>query len=181
MEVLVKASMALAKSMNKLADSSLPERLVEIVKIHGGIAAASALIPIPGADIAASAVNIWTMYVRINKELDLPFSENILKSVAAGVATNLAASVAGLLVIGSAVKFFPGIGTVAGAALIAATAFSVTIVAGIVYMRALTAIYSMHSSGEISEASLKAAAEAAMKDKGEIKKLIKEMKSFYKK
>jgi len=63
----------------------------------------------------------------------------------------------------------------------AATAFGVTVVAGIVYMRALAAAHSLHSSGNISEDSLKKAVEAVLKDKNQIKNLIKEMRKTYKK
>ena len=65
--------------------------------------------------MAAAAINIWTMYARVNKELNLPFGDNIIKSLAAGVATNLAGALAGAVVVGSALKFLPGLGTICAA------------------------------------------------------------------
>src|SRR5262245_19571405 len=104
---LIRTAKELAEAMNRLADDNLPTQLDGIVNLHAGLAVASALIPIPGADMAAAAINIWTMYVRVNKELELPFGDNVMKSLAAGVATNLAGGLAGAVVVGSALKFLP--------------------------------------------------------------------------
>jgi uncharacterized protein (DUF697 family) len=180
MTQILEAALHLTKVMNKVADTALPEKLVGIVKLHAGLAVGSAFIPVPGADLAASAANIWTMYIRINKELDLPFSENLVKSIAAGVATNLGGAAAGFLVAGTAAKFLPGLGSAGGAVLMAATIFAITIVAGIVYMRALAAAHSLQGSGAISEDALRKAADAAMRDKDALKELIKQSRSEYK-
>lgn len=170
----------LVLAMNKSADANLDERIATIVKTHSALAVGSALIPVPGADIAAAAANVWTMYLRINSELDLPFKENMVKTVAAGVATNLGAAAAGLVVAGSALKLFPGIGTVPGMAIMAATIYGVTMVSGIVYLRALTALANRTNLNNVSEADLKAATEDVMRNKQEMKDLIKESRKSYK-
>jgi hypothetical protein len=50
---------------------------------------------VPGfGGLAAAGISarfIWTMYGRINSKIGLPFSENVVKSIATGIATNLAA------------------------------------------------------------------------------------------
>lgn len=176
---LMHAAVELAKAANEAADGFLPGKLAEIVKLHAGLAVGSALIPVPGADVAAATANIWAMYIRINRELDLPFSENVIKSVAAAVATNMGAN-AGLLLVGSALKWLPGIGTISGMALMGATIFGVTIAAGIVYMKALTLVLQRDDPASVSEADLKDAAATVMKDKAALKDIIKSAKKDYK-
>jgi uncharacterized protein (DUF697 family) len=177
---LIKAAMKLAQAADKIADQNLPEKLAEMVKLHAKIAVGSAFIPIPGADMAAAATNIWTMYVRINKELDLPFSENVIKSLAAGVATNVGSAAAGFIVVGSALKFIPGLGTVGGIALMAGTVYGVTIAAGIVYMNVIARLLEKQALENISEADLIAEAEREMQDKAALKDIIKSAKKDYK-
>lgn len=179
-EKVLEVAAKLVKAANKSADQYLPGKLAGVVKNHAALAVASALIPIPGADIAAAGANIWTMYIRINKELSVPFSENYLKSIAMGVATNLGAAVAGGLMFGSILKFIPGLGTVGGAAVMGGIIYGVTIASGIVYMKALTRILGS-SSTSFSESDLKNAVDQEMRSKGELKDIINEYKKSYKK
>lgn len=177
---LLKSAIELTQALNKAVDENLPERLAGIVKLHSGLAVGSAFVPIPGLDIAAAGANIWTMYVRINKELDLPFSENILRSIAAGVATNLAGGATVALVAGTVLKFLPGLGTLGGAAVMGTTIYAVTIGAGIVYMKAITKLLQSKRLGEVSEADLKAATDEVLRDKKTVDTIIKEGKEEYK-
>lgn len=178
---VLKAAAKLAKAANQLADEQLPGRLSGIVKLHSGIAVGASFIPVPGADLAAGIANIWAMYARINDELKMPFSENLLKSVAGGVATNLGAFYAGSLIIGGVFKLFPGLGTLAGAGVIAATIYGLTITSGIVYMHALAQLLEVKQEGEITEADMKRATETVLKDKEFIKSTAEEAKRSYKK
>jgi uncharacterized protein (DUF697 family) len=165
--------------MHKTADHQLPKRLAEIVKLHAGLAVGSAFIPVPGADLAATVANIWAMYARINHELGLKVSENVIKTVAGGVATNLAGAAAGLLVVGAAVKLFPGMGSLGGAALMAATVFGITIASGIIYMRVIAALHEANRSGSFTEEDFKRAAEVFTRDKDALKDMIKEGRKDY--
>lgn len=169
----------LVKVLDKVVDANLPDRLAGIVKLHAGLAVGSVLIPIPGADLAASAANVWTMYVRINKEIEVPFSENFLKSVATGVATNIGANAAVVMVLGSAFKFIPGLGSLGGAAVMAATIYGVTIAAGVVYMKAITMMLKSKGSGG-TESDLKDAVDEVMSDKNAVKNIFTEAKKDYK-
>lgn len=175
---LIKAAQELVRSMGAVADKHLPEKLAKIVKMHSMLAVGAAILPVPGADIAAATVNIWTMYWRINDELSLAFSRNLVKSIAIGVGTNIGGAVAGMVVLGSVFKFIPGIGTVAGAALIASTIYGITIVSGIVYMRAIAKV--LGSSAPLNEANVKQAAEDVLKDRHEVKRQVKEARDAYK-
>ncbi|MEZ4883553.1 MAG: hypothetical protein R3E32_02360 [Chitinophagales bacterium] len=93
---LINSAMKLSNAVSGFADNQLSEKLAGIVKLHSALAVASGFIPITGADIAAAATNIWTMYIRINNEVGIPFKENIIKSIGSAVATNLGAAVAAL-------------------------------------------------------------------------------------
>jgi uncharacterized protein (DUF697 family)/GTPase SAR1 family protein len=177
---LFQVAAELAKALNQQADESLPGKLAGIVKLHAGIAVGSAFIPVPGADMAAAAANIWTMYVRINKELELPFAENLIKSIATGIVTNLGAAAVATMVVGSVIKFVPGLGSVGGAAVMGATIYGVPVAAGIIYMKAISKLLSTEKSGQVNEENLKTAVDEIMKDKQSVQTILKTAKEGYK-
>ena len=177
---LLKSAIDLAKALSDAVDEKLPVKLAGIVKTHAALAVGSAFVPIPGADMAAAAANVWAMYVRINRELHLPFGDNVTKSIAAGAATNIGVAAARVLVIGSVIKFIPGIGSIGGAAIMGTTIYATTIAAGIVYMKAITKLLRSKKVGEFTEADLKAATDEVIKDKDDMKTIIKEGKEEYK-
>jgi hypothetical protein len=55
---LLKTAVELVEALNRMADKNLPKQLADLVKVHAAIAVGSALIPIPGVDVAATAANI---------------------------------------------------------------------------------------------------------------------------
>lgn len=177
---LLKSAVELTQALNKAVDENLPSKLGGIVKTHAAIAVGSAFVPIPGADVAAAAANVWAMYVRINKELDLPFGENVIKSIAVGAVTNIGVGTAGALVAGSIFKFVPGLGTISGAAVMATTIYAITIASGIVYMKAVTRLLKSKMKSEFTEADLRAATDEVLKDKDAMKTILKGGKEEYK-
>lgn len=133
---ILKVSLKLVELMNKQADHMLPHTIAKLVKTHSGLAVGSAWIPVPGLDVAAGAVNIWSMYGRINSNLGLSIKDNVLKTIASGVATNLASYVA-MSGVGSLVKAIPIFGQVGGAIAMSASLYAITISSGWVYLKAL--------------------------------------------
>ena len=176
---LLKSAIELAQTLNQAVDANLPTKLARIVKTHAGLAVGSALVPIPGVDMAAAVANIWAMYVRINKEINLPFRENIIKSIAAGVVTNLGRAGA-ILIVGSVVKVIPALGWFTGAVIMGTTIYAMTIAAGIVYMKGITRLLRSKRIGEVTEEDLKSATDEILKDKDHIKTIIEEGKVAYK-
>ena len=79
----------LAKDFYDKFDPFDDPELSNIIKQHALAATATAFIPVPGVDVAAIVANVWTMYVRINQEVGVSFSENVLKSIASGVIANV--------------------------------------------------------------------------------------------
>ncbi len=174
---LLEAAIDLLKLMDKTTDENLPKEIADVVKLHSKLAVGSAWIPVPGADMAAGAANIWSMYVRINKKLDIPFGENVMKSVGSGVATNLVSYLA-MSGLASAMKFIPGIGTLGGAALMSASLYAVTLASGWVYLKVLSALAEKKgTSFTISDVSK--AVNDMLKEKSVIKDFINAAKKKY--
>lgn len=175
---LYEAAVALVDALDKSAEKLLPQEIVDIVKLHSKLAVGSSLIPVPGVDVAAGAANIWGMYLRINSKVDLPVKENIVKTIGSGVATNLA-SYAAMVGVGSAIKAIPGLGTVAGTALIAASLYAITLCAGYVYLQALT-LLAQRNGKNFNPSDISDAINEVLKRKDIIKDFIKTAKKDYK-
>ena len=171
----------LCKAMNETVDEHMPEKLAGIVKTHSAIAVGTALVPIPIADVAAAVTNIWTMYVRINKEVNIPFAENALRSIALGVVTNIGAGLVAGVVLGTVAKFIPGLGTLGGTIVMGSTVYAVTLASSVIYMKALTKLLAakMKNNCEMTEKDLDAAVKETMKDKDLIKTVMAEAKAGY--
>lgn len=175
---LLHTAIELVEAMNKQAESMLPSEIVDVVKLHSGIAVGSAWIPLPGVDVAVGAGNIWSMYVRINKKIGLSIKDNVLKTIASGVLTNLAgyAAVTG---VASALKFIPGIGSVGGGVVLSASLYAITLCSGWVYLKALL-LLAKKNNGNINIGELGSAIKDIMKDEDTIKNFIDAAKDDYK-
>jgi uncharacterized protein (DUF697 family) len=163
---MTRAVTHLYKEVELFGDGPKARELSNIIKQHALAATGIALIPIPGADIAALLANTWTMYVRINSAVGVSFGENALKSIASGVLANLASAIPGLAVgalAGSVLKFLPGVGTIGGFAVGAAANVAVLYVAGKVYLKALEAL--LRSGRSLTEENIRQAARDVAADK----------------
>jgi len=174
---LVNLAANLCTAMDKEADKALPSEIAGVVKTHSKLAVGSAWIPIPGADVAAGATTIWTMYGRINGKIGLAVKDNVLKTIASGVATNLA-SYAAVSGVGSMLKFIPGIGTVGGALIMSATLYAVTMASGAVYLKALCAL-AQKQGPNIDLSQLGSEMKKILSDKTTLKAMIKDFKKDY--
>jgi len=135
------------EAMDKTADDNLPKDIADIVKFHakGATVAALASAWIPGAGGTAAVVTsagfIWTMYGRIGAKIDLPMSNNILKTIAFGAATNLVSGAIGFLLVSSAISFIPGLGSVGASIIMGGVCYALTLAAGYVYLKTMTALF----------------------------------------
>lgn len=176
---LLHAAHALVEALDKAADNALPQEIADVVKLHAKLAVGSAFIPVPGADIAAGATNIWTMYLRINGKIGMKFGESVLKTIASAVATNLA-SYAAVLAVGGALKFLPGIGSIGGALVMSTALYALTLTSGYIYLKALTAL--LKQDGIVNDDRLKESIDSFIKDsQAEIKSFMNEATKNYKK
>lgn len=105
------AAVIAARTVDRDLRASVPNDVVNCIYGFSAGAAALALTPIPGLDVALVTADVWTMYVRINKHLGISFSDNLMKSIGSAIMGNLTAN-AGQLLIGGALKLIPGLGTV---------------------------------------------------------------------
>ncbi len=175
---LYEAAEALVTVLDKTAEQLLPQEIVDVVKLHSKLAVGSALIPVPGADVAAGAANIWTMYGRVNSKVGISIRDNVLKTVGSGVVTNLASYMA-MAGLGSAIKAIPGLGTVTGTALMSASLYAVTLASGYIYVKALT-LLANKGNGSIDITQIDSAVKDILKNKEVIKNFIKAAKSDFK-
>ena len=178
-QTLLNNARKLVELLDLIADKTLPQQIVDVVKTHAKLAVGSAWIPIPGVDVAASAASIWGMYIRINNKTNLPFGENVIKSIGSGVATNLA-SFAAVTATGSLLKLIPGIGQIGGAVLMSAAMYAATLASGWIYLTALTKLAERKKGKNITESDLKNGVNEVLKDKSSIKDFIDSAKKSYK-
>ena len=122
----IKVIMDCLKALEKNTIGGLPEKIQGDITTHAFIAAGSSFIPVPGASAAANVANIWAMYARINSDIGITFSKNILKTVASGVVANLGGYVV-LPGAGELLKFIPVFGSFVGAAIESGIAYAITI------------------------------------------------------
>lgn len=184
-KLVTKAAKGLVKEMNKALDDALPGELAEIVKGHslGAAAAGVASGWIPGAGGLAvagiSAGFVWTMYGRINSRIGLPMSENVIKSLATGVATNLASYVVGGIVMSAVFSLIPGLGSVGASVVAGGTCYGLTLASGVVYMKLLTALFSdgRDPTGMDADGLKEAAKKVASRE--EVKTMISSARSAY--
>lgn len=176
---LIKTAFKLVELMDKAADETLPTDIANVVKLHSKLAVGSAWIPIPGADMAAGAANIWGMYARINNKLGLPFGENVMKSIGSGVATNLASYIA-ISGVASALKFIPIGGQLAAPILMSASLYGMTLASGWVYLQALCML-AENKGSSFSASDIGNAVNTLLRDKSTIKEFIDAAKKTYKK
>lgn len=168
---LINTAFNLAQSLDKAVDRAISaEELADVVKLHGKIAVGSNFIPVPGVSILALATNIWTMYARINNIVGISFSESVLKSIAAGCASNILSNLF-TYTVGESIKvFLPGIGSVIRGLAMSTSVYVSVITAGIVYMKALT--FLLNQDAELTEVNLEEAVNSILQDKEQIQEIF---------
>ena len=119
------------------------------------------------------------MYGRINSKLGFTIKDNVLKTIASGVATNLASYLA-VSGVASAMKLIPGIGSIGGAIVMSASLYAVTLASGYVYLKALLLLAQQKGPQMKDLSGLGEAINTALKDSN-LSEFISEAKKEYKK
>lgn len=111
--------------------------------VHGASAAAGAVgaSPIPGSDAPLIAAVQSGMIYKINAEFELDTSTSTTTSVVAGILGVTAVAQVGKAVVSNALKFIPGVGTILGGVISAATAVALTQTVGQAYIQVLVSYY----------------------------------------
>ena len=100
--------------------------------------------PIPFADAAVLVPIQIGMIASITATYGLDYSEGFLSAVLASVVGAGAATLTGRLIVGELLKLIPGAGAIAGGAVAAATAASMTFALGEAYIAALDKLFAKH-------------------------------------
>ena len=93
------------KSMHDYLSENQIASAEDTINVCSAIAAVSGVgagwIPGAGGVVAAGAmtVTVWTMYIRINKDLGISMENNLLKFIASAFVTNLASNVGSILAV----------------------------------------------------------------------------------
>lgn len=172
---------------NTVANAVLPKEIADIVKNHAKVGAGAGLASgwVPGAGaVALTAVavgSIWSMYLRINNKIGLSFSENLLKTLASGIATNLAGYFATMIAINAVASFIPIAGTAVAAALAAGIVYAMTLVSGVIYLKIITGIFrAKKDPNKMSAEDLKDMADDIIENE-DMEEILKQAKNSYKK
>lgn len=180
----------LEKAMKGTLDGT---KLREIQDTINGFAISSAVAcffsgVVPGAAgivaMLAQAGFVWATYLSINKILGLSFSENVIKTVASAVLTNLVVNAGGLLLAGAAstvLSFIPAFGSAVAAAINCTMGYVVIYVSAILYLKLITVMAQDDGTIVLDESnSTKDIIKSVIKD-ADLGSLIAEGKDAYKK
>ena len=125
-----------AKKLDAMVNSS--EKIVHIAAAAAGTAGAC---PIPGSDAPIIAAIQSKMIYSINSEFELNSTESHTTSVVMGILGLTALAQVGKAVVSNTLKFIPGVGTLIGGAISAATAATLTEAVGHAYIKVLEHYY----------------------------------------
>jgi len=119
--------------------------------------------------------------LRINKVLNISLSENVIKTIASGIVTNLASSSIFAIVSFSITSFFPGIGNVTSSAMMGMICYALTLVSGAMYIQILTKVFKAGKKPEdLTTEDYKRIIKEIIENKN-IKDLFKKAKKEFKK
>lgn len=134
------------KSKERLgAMKSGSRSVVHFASVAAGTVGAS---PIPGSDAPLIAAVQSAMIYKINLEFDVDSENAQMTSVLTGIMGVTALAQVGKAVVANALKFIPGIGTLAGGAISSATAIAITEAVGHAYISVMERFYEI-DKGEV--------------------------------
>lgn len=124
------------------------EELLSSVRKHCATAAAGGLVPLPWVGVAVLTVNVWHMYLRINKILGISFKKNVVKSIASAAVANVSGN---LLTtgVGEILKLVPGVNVAVGV-LVAGANYAVCYSSAWIYLQTIKSIAKDKNPTEIT-------------------------------
>lgn len=115
-------------------------RAKKAVTVTAAAAAVTGAAPIPFSDAALLVPAQVTMLVRITAIYHIPIQKAALTTVATAAVGTVGTTILGKTIVSNALKFIPGVGTVAGGAISATTAAALTTALGNTYIGIMTKI-----------------------------------------
>lgn len=140
----------LLSELNDLEYTEMLEKADNVVLGFVAATGATGAIPIPFADAPLLVGEQVAMMVAINAIFKFDVSKDALKSLATAAIGVGGATVVGRTIVANALKFIPGVGTIAGGAISATTAGLITLALGKAYIEVCKAI----KMGKLSQGDL---------------------------
>lgn len=147
---------------------------------------AAGWIPGGGAVVAVGAATaaVWTMYIKINKDLGISMKGNVLKFIASAFVTNLAANIGGIvagLALGVILPFIPGFGSFMASVAMAIVNYAVIYASAVLYIMLLTKVLKAKGSFDkiTNEQEIQSFVDEVNKE-ADLDKIVKEGKDAYK-
>jgi len=149
MEVLPEAQRNAFAAAQKIDIKQRANRAHKIVATAALSAAGTGAIPIPFSDAIAIVPIQITMLAAISYTFGLKTDKALLSTLVSSTITGTGASFAGRTIVANIAKFFPGLGSVAGAAISGATAAAITTLFGEAYIKSLELLFYRKTADEI--------------------------------
>ncbi|MDO5707842.1 MAG: DUF697 domain-containing protein [Andreesenia angusta] len=112
----------------------------EKIKKYSKIAFITGLTPIPFQDAFLLVPNQIAMINKINKIVGINLDKESIKLILTGLTGTLGATVTGKTIVSNALKFIPGVGTIAGGTISASTAAILTAALGYAYIEVASTV-----------------------------------------
>ncbi len=186
--VLRYALKALEQVTKDIISSQKIEKAGDTIMACSAIAAVAGVgsgwLPGAGALVATAAwvASIWGMYIKINNDLGISIKDNILKSLASAILTNIIASAGSLILMllgGMLLSFIPLFGTAGAIAIDGFIGYVTVFTSGVLYIKLLTKLFKAGNGFNISESEVKNIADGIVKD-NDVSGIIKEGKQAFK-
>lgn len=161
--VLVYALKALEQASTEIIGSEKIKKAGDTIMSCAVVAAiagvGSGWLPGAGALVATAAwvATIWGMYVKINKDLGISIKDNVLKSLASAILTNILAGAGSLvlMLVGSFLLSFIPFVQVAAIAIDGIIGYITVFASGVLYIRLLTKLFKAGNNLNFSEGDAK--------------------------
>lgn len=137
MEVMPEGQKNAFAAAQRVALQQKINRAHKVVAAAAATAAAAAAIPVPFSDALAIVPIQISMLAGISACFGIEISSAFLGTVVSGTFSSLAGTLGGRAAVGSLLKFFPGIGSIAGGIVSAAVATTLTVAFGEAYIGTL--------------------------------------------
>ena len=179
---LSNAMEALEEATRNVIESAKVEKAGDTILRCAAIAAVAGVGSgwLPGAgSLVATGVwvaTIWGMYVKINNDLGITIKDNVLKSLASALLTNIIASAGALLLMllaAAVLSFIPGIGTAGAIAIDGMLGYITVFASGVLYIKILTKLFKAGNGFDLSESDAKELA-SSIASESDVKGIIKE-------
>lgn len=150
MEVMPDGQKNAFAAAQRVAIQQKVNRAHKVVAAAGTAAATAAAVPIPFSDALAIVPIQISMLAGISACFGLDLSKGFLATIVSSCFSSLAGTLGGRAAVGALLKFFPGIGTIAGGVVSATVATSLTVAFGEAYIATLQALFAGNPDRELS-------------------------------